>query len=104
MADSIIINEVGLRDGLQNHPVHVATTDKQRLLDALLAAGMRHFEPVSFVHPKLVPAMADAAELTQRLPQDKGIEYTALVPNLKGYELARAAGYTRIALVISTTD
>ena len=104
MADSIIINEVGLRDGLQNHPVRVATTDKQRLLDALLAAGIRHLEPVSFVHPKLVPAMADAAELTRLLPQDKGIEYTALVPNLKGYELARAAGYTRIALVISTTD
>jgi hydroxymethylglutaryl-CoA lyase len=104
MAENIIINEVGLRDGLQNHPVRVATADKLRLLEALLAAGIRHLEPVSFVHPKLVPAMADAAALTELLPQDRGVEYTALVPNLKGYELARAAGYTRIALVISTTD
>ena len=104
MADQIIINEVGLRDGLQNHPLRVGTADKARLADALLAAGVRHLEPVSFVSPKAVPAMADAADLTRLLPQDKGIEYTALVPNLKGYELARAAGYTRIALVIATTD
>lgn len=104
MTEQIIINEVGLRDGLQNHPVRIATHDKRRLLDALLAAGIRHLEPVSFVHPKIVPAMADAAALTALLPQDKGVQYTALVPNLKGYELAKSAGYTRIALVIATTD
>lgn len=111
MTDTIQINEVGLRDGLQNHPQRVATVDKTRLLDALLAAGVRHFEPVSFVHPKAVPAMADAAELSKLLPVTRlddtangAVEYTALVPNLKGYQLARAAGYKRVSLVISTTD
>lgn len=104
MKEHIIINEVGLRDGLQNQPNIVSTGDKARLLDALINAGIQHFEPVSFVHPKLVPAMADANAFTQRLPQDSSLQYTALVPNLKGYDMARQAGYKSIAVVISTTD
>ncbi len=104
MSDAIIINEVGLRDGLQNHPRLVATDDKERLLNALLKAGLRQLEPVSFVHPKIVPAMADAVELSQRLPALSGVEYTALVPNMTGYKLARKAGYKRVALVLAVTD
>lgn len=104
MADRAFLNEVGLRDGLQNHPVRVGTRDKLRLAEALLAAGVREFEPVSFVRPDRVPAMADAAALTALLPKDATLVYTALVPNLRGYEQALAAGYRRVALVLSTTD
>lgn len=105
MREKVIINEVGLRDGLQNQPVIVDTATKQRMFDALARAGVRHFEPVSFVHPKAVPAMADAAELTARLPlANPALHLAALIPNLKGYERARDSGYGTVALVLSTTD
>lgn len=108
MREKIIVNEVGLRDGLQNQPVIVATADKLRLFDALVRAGVRHLEPVSFVHPQAVPAMADAAALTALLPlapnENPALHLTALIPNLKGYERARDSGYKTVALVLSTTD
>ena len=104
MGESVIINEVGLRDGLQNQPNPVATEDKVRLARALVNAGLRYIEPVSFVHPKAVPRMADADEFTKQLPQDPWLHYTALVPNLKGYEKARDAGYQTVGLVLSTTE
>lgn len=104
MRERVIINEVGLRDGLQNQPKHVGTEDKARLARALVDAGVRYLEPVSFVSPKAVPQMADAAALTALLPREDGLHYTALVPNLKGYQLARDAGYPTVALVLSTTD
>ena len=104
MSDQAIINEVGLRDGLQNQPVTVDTDTKAQLARLLVDAGMRYLEPVSFVSPKAIPQMADAAALTPLLPHDEGLHYTALVPNLKGYQLARDAGYPAVALVLSTTD
>lgn len=104
MNDNAIINEVGLRDGLQNQPVTVDTGTKARLAQALVEAGVRYLEPVSFVSPKAVPQMADAAALTPLLPTGDGLHYTALVPNLKGYQRARDAGYPTVALVLSTTD
>lgn len=104
MSDTVIVNEVGLRDGLQNQPVTVDTDTKARLARLLVDAGVRYLEPVSFVSPKAIPQMADAAALTPRLPADEGLHYTALVPNLKGYQLARDAGYRTVALVLSTTD
>ena len=104
MSDQAIINEVGLRDGLQNQPVTVDTDTKAQLARLLVDAGMRYLEPVSFVSPKAIPQMADAAALTPLLPHDEGLHYTALVPNLKGYQLARDAGYPTVALVLSTTD
>ena len=104
MKDSVIINEVGLRDGLQNQPKHVSTDDKARMAELLVAAGLKYIEPVSFVSPKAVPQMADAAELTRRLPQGDDLHYTALIPNLRGYQLARDNGYRTVGLVLSTTD
>ncbi|KAF0808352.1 hydroxymethylglutaryl-CoA lyase [Alcanivorax xiamenensis] len=104
MSDTVIVNEVGLRDGLQNQPVTVDTDTKARLARLLVDAGVRYLEPVSFVSPKAIPQMADAAALTPRLPAGEGLHYTALVPNLKGYQLARDAGYRTVALVLSTTD
>lgn len=104
MKEKVIINEVGLRDGLQNQPKQVSTEAKAKLAEALVAAGVRYLEPVSFVHPKAVPQMADAAELTKLLPQGDHLHYTALVPNLKGYQLAKENGYPTVGLVLSTTD
>lgn len=104
MKEMAIINEVGLRDGLQNQPVTVDTDTKARMAQALVDAGLRYLEPVSFVSPKAVPQMADAAALTPLLPQGEALHYTALVPNLKGYQRARDTGYPTVALVLSTTD
>lgn len=104
MSNKVIINEVGLRDGLQNQPRHVPVEGKLEILDALIAAGVRSIEATSFVSPKAVPQMADASELYGRLPFDKGVNYQALVPNEKGYERAVAAGAKTIALVLASTE
>ncbi|PPR23754.1 MAG: Hydroxymethylglutaryl-CoA lyase YngG, partial [Alphaproteobacteria bacterium MarineAlpha10_Bin1] len=104
MSDKVIINEVGLRDGLQNQPRHVPVEGKLEILDALIDAGVRSVEATSFVSPKAVPQMADAAELYGRLPLDKGVTYQALVPNEKGYERAVASGAKTIALVLASTE
>lgn len=103
MGDAVIVNEVGLRDGLQSHPHFIATDDKLALLDALLAAGIRHVEATSFVSPKAVPQMADAAELHARLPAKERVDYAVLVPNFHGYERARAAGAKAVAVVLACT-
>lgn len=104
MNDAVLINEVGLRDGLQSQPVMVGCTDKLRLAEALVAAGVRRLEATSFVSPKAVPQMADADELFPRLPQPDLVAYSALVPNRRGLERARKAGVGEIAVVLAATD
>ena len=104
MSNKVIINEVGLRDGLQNQSRHVPVEGKLEMLNALIAAGVRSIETTSFVSPKAVPQMADASELYARLPLDKGVNYQALVPNEKGYERAVAAGAQTVALVLASTE
>lgn len=104
VSDGVTINEVGLRDGLQNQPRLVDTPRKLKLLDALLAAGIRHVEATSFVSPKLVPQMADAAELMARLPERDRIDYSVLVPNVKGYDRAKAANAHSVAVTLSCTE
>ncbi|WP_290580752.1 hydroxymethylglutaryl-CoA lyase [Ketobacter sp.] len=107
MRERIYINEVGLRDGLQNQPNPVSTQAKLEMAQALLDAGVEYLEAVAFVHPKAVPQMADAAEVLAglaQIPLKKDVEISALVPNMRGYERARANGVNSVAVVVASTD
>lgn len=96
------IREVGPRDGLQAEaPVPVG--ERVRLIEALLAAGVRHIEVCSFVSPQAVPSMAGAGEVVAALPAVSGARYVALVPNLKGAELALAAGVRELSVTVSAS-
>lgn len=103
--DHIHITDVAPRDGLQNQPVHLDAQAKLQLAQLLAKAGVRSVEATSFVSPKAVPQMADAAELLplirHALPD---LRTSVLVPNLKGLERAHAAGATEIAVVLSATE
>lgn len=101
---SISITDVALRDGLQNHPHTLATATKLALLDRLLSAGVRSFEVGSFVHPRLVPQMADAEEIFRRLPDVPGAQLMALVPNERGARRALAAGVGHMRVVLSCSE
>jgi hydroxymethylglutaryl-CoA lyase len=94
----VTIYEVGPRDGLQNEARPIPTVDKIRLVDLLSAAGLRKIEVTSFVSPKWVPQMADAAEVMAGIRRAPGVTYAALTPNLKGYAAARAAGADEVAI------
>ncbi len=98
LPQAVRIVEVGPRDGLQNEKVHVPTDVKVELIARLVAAGVRVIEAGSFVSPKWVPQMADSGEVLSRLPRHEGVAYTALVPNLKGFESAVEAGCEEIAI------
>lgn len=102
--EPVTVNEVGLRDGLQNQPVLVSTEGKLELARALIAAGIAHIEATSFVSPKAVPQMADAAELFRALPDKDRIDYSVLVPNRKGYDRAVEAGVRSVAFVLAGSD
>ncbi len=93
----VSIFEVGARDGLQNE-VPVATADKLTLITQLSDAGVKRIEAGSFVSPKWVPQMADSDVVLQQLKRQTGVVYSALTPNLKGFELALAAGADEVAI------
>lgn len=98
------VTEVGPRDGLQNERTLLATADKVALVRALVAAGVSEFELTSFVSPRAVPALADAAELVAELQDIEGVHWSALVPNLRGAERALAAGVDSIVLFVSASQ
>lgn len=104
MRERVCVTEVGLRDGLQNQPVHVAAADKLRLFEALRRAGVASFEVTSFVSPKAVPQLADAEAVVAGLPPAPDERRMALVPNARGYERAVAAGVTSVAVVLAATE
>ena len=89
MADFIRIFEMGSRDGLQNEAAMILTADKVALVDQLSDCGFDHIEVTSFVSPKWVPQMADAAAVLAGIERKQGVAYTALTPNMRGYEAAR---------------
>jgi hydroxymethylglutaryl-CoA lyase len=97
LPNSVRIVEVGPRDGLQNE-IAVTSADKIMLIDMLSAAGLRYIESGAFVSAKWVPQMADSAEVFAAIQRGKGVTYAALTPNLKGYEAAKAAGATEVAI------
>src|SRR5256885_1693600 len=99
----ISLREVGPRDGLQNEDP-VPTDAKVELIDALSGTGVGRIEAVSFVHPKAIPQMADAAEVWSRVRRDDDVRYSALVPNLRGAERALEAGFTELEVVVSASD
>jgi hydroxymethylglutaryl-CoA lyase len=92
------IVEVGPRDGLQNEPGTVPASIKIELIDRLSDSGLQAIEATAFVSPKWVPQMADNAEVMQGIQRKPGVAYPVLVPNLKGFEAAVAAGATEVAV------
>ncbi|MGH3994530.1 MAG: hydroxymethylglutaryl-CoA lyase [Pseudonocardiaceae bacterium] len=100
----VTIWEVGARDGLQNEPNAVPVDVKIEFLDRLADAGLTTLEATSFVHPKWVPQLADAAELLARLDRRDGVRYPVLVPNERGLDRALDAGVTDIAIFASATE
>ena len=96
--------EVAPRDGFQNWPDPVSTEIKEKLVRDLLAAGMARVEATSFVSPRWVPQMADAEDLLRRLGPNLLPQLRVLVPNLTGFERARAAGATNVIVNVGATD
>ncbi len=104
MGKKVLINEVGLRDGLQIQPKFVPTTGKLEIAKALIEAGVKSFEAASFVSPKAVPQMSDSSELFKSLPKKDDLYYSALLFNQKGYERAVESGAKSIAVALASTE
>ena len=98
------IFEMGPRDGLQNEKRLIPTADKIALVDLLSRAGFRRIEVTSFVSPRWVPQLADAAEVMGGITRVPGISYAVLTPNMKGYEGARAARASEVAIFASASE
>jgi len=96
--------EVGPRDGLQNEKAMVPTDVKVALIDRLTAAGFPAVEATSFVSPKWVPQMADAAEVMARIRRKPGVRYPVLTPNIRGFEAALAAGADEVAVFVAASE
>ncbi|CTP82537.1 hydroxymethylglutaryl-CoA lyase [Xanthomonas translucens pv. arrhenatheri] len=104
MNDFVRLVEVGPRDGLQNETAWVATADKIELIAQLSRTGLRSIEATSFVSPKWVPQLADAAEVYAGIVPAPGVDYPVLVPNLQGYERAAAVGVREVAVFTAASE
>lgn len=100
----IILEEQGLRDGFQSLPEIVPTEKKLEYINRLVAAGLKRLQVCSFVHPKLVPQMADAEELIKNLQNTEGSLFSGLVLNIKGVERAAKVGLKHLAISISASN
>ncbi|HSD90489.1 MAG TPA: hydroxymethylglutaryl-CoA lyase [Kofleriaceae bacterium] len=100
----VTIYEVGPRDGLQNEARNVPTADKIRFIDSLVAAGIRSIEITSFVSPKWIPQLADAAEVARGVARPAGVRMSALVPNRRGLDTALASGMKEVAVFLSASE
>jgi hydroxymethylglutaryl-CoA lyase len=101
---SVRIVEVGARDGLQNEKTILPVATKVELIERLADAGLTTIEATSFVSPKWVPQLADAAEVFSAIRKREGVRYPVLVPNLQGYERARAVGVAEVAVFTAASD
>ncbi len=101
---SVRIVEVGPRDGLQNEKQPVDTATKVALIERLTDAGLRYIEAGSFVNPKWIPQMAGSEEVFEKIDRIPGTTYAALTPNMHGYERARDAGATEVAVFAAASE
>jgi hydroxymethylglutaryl-CoA lyase len=104
MPQHIIIEEQGLRDGLQTLSMTISIAKKIEWIQQLVAAGLKRIQVTSFVHPNLVPQMADAEELIKALPKNESVIFSALVLNTKGVERAFASGLKKLAISLSASN
>jgi hydroxymethylglutaryl-CoA lyase len=104
LPERVTIYEVGPRDGLQNEPTTVPTAVKAEFIARLADAGLPVVEATSFVHPKWVPQLADAAEVLDTLVRRPGVRYPVLVPNERGLDRALEAGVDEVAIFGSATE
>lgn len=102
--EKIIFCEVGPRDGLQNEPTMLSVEQKTALIEGVVDAGVKIVEIGSFMHPRAVPQMADTDEVARRFRRVDGVEYRALVANLKGVERAQASGIRKVKLTLSASE
>lgn len=98
------IKEVGPRDGLQNEKSWISTEDKVNWINMLSESGIKEIEYSSFVHPKWVPALSDAHEVGKNIKRYPSVRYSALVPNIKGLELALETGIDGASVFMSATE
>jgi hydroxymethylglutaryl-CoA lyase len=105
-ADSVVIREVMLRDGLQNIPDFIPTHAKIELFLLIVASGLRNLEITSFVSPKAIPQFRDATQMAQAVLKvnPEGVEISALIPNLKGAQLALESGMRKVGFVMSVSE
>ena len=101
---AVTVCEVGLRDGLQNEQTIPSLDEKLQLLDAVVASGITIVEVGAFVHPKAVPQMAGTDALCRAMTKVDGVQYRALVPNIKGVQRAFDAGLTKAKLTVSASE
>lgn len=104
MHKKVDIFEVGPRDGLQNEKRDIPVAEKIALVDCLSRAGFSRIEVASFVSPKWVPQMAGSADVLAGITRAEGVSYTALVPNMRGFEDAQAAGADEVAIFGSASE
>ncbi|MGW0808663.1 hydroxymethylglutaryl-CoA lyase [Nonomuraea sp. NPDC002799] len=104
MGTDVGVVEVGPRDGLQNESVLLGTDDKVAYIEALAAAGLTRIEAVSFVHPRLVPQMADAEQVMARVPRRDGLSYIGLIVNGRGLDRALDAGVDEVNVTVVATE
>jgi hydroxymethylglutaryl-CoA lyase len=104
LPDRVTVYEVGPRDGLQNEARLVPTSDKIAFVDALARTGLPCIEITSFVSPKWIPQLADAAEVARGVARPAGVRYSALVPNRRGFEDAVSSGMKEVAVFLSASE
>jgi len=102
--ESVTILEVGPRDGFQNVEPEIPTEDKVRIIDLLVDAGLKRIETSSFVHPRWIPQLKDAAEVFAKVRKMPGVSYSALIPNEKGLDRAIENGVKEVVYVVSASD
>ncbi|HYB21901.1 MAG TPA: hydroxymethylglutaryl-CoA lyase [Thermodesulfobacteriota bacterium] len=103
---SVVIREVMLRDGLQNIPEFIPTEAKIKLFQLIVASGLRNIEITSFVSPKAIPQFQDSVQMAQAVlkMKPKGVEVSALIPNLRGAQIALESGMRKLGLVMSVSE